>query len=131
MLDVPPHPSKDSLKWPLTSTSPWFAQSPTAARRSRSRIARSSAGSSRPACARAASGSAAPRSPPPTPPRPRSAKDSAVYPANTHVIRLATEEDAATLTRLAHVDSQRPLGTDVLIGEVDGKTAAAISLTDG
>ena len=53
-----------------------------------------------------------------------------MYPANTHVIRLATEEDAATLTRLAHVDSQRPLGGDVLIGEIDGKTAAAISLTD-
>jgi hypothetical protein len=35
------------------------------------------------------------------------------------------------LTRLAHVDSQRPLGADVLIGEIDGKAAAAISLTDG
>jgi hypothetical protein len=53
-----------------------------------------------------------------------------MYPANTHVIRLATEEDTGTLTRLAQVDSQRPLGGDVLIGEVDGKTAAAISLTD-
>ena len=53
-----------------------------------------------------------------------------MYPANTHVIRLATAEDAATLTRLAHVDSQRPLGGDVLVGEIDGKVSAAISLSD-
>ena len=53
-----------------------------------------------------------------------------MYPANTHVIRSATAEDAATLGRLAQADSQRPLGGDILIGEVDGKVAAAISLTD-
>ena len=53
-----------------------------------------------------------------------------MYPANTHVLRPATAEDAATLNRLAHVDSQRPLGGEILIGEVDRKVVAAISLTD-
>jgi hypothetical protein len=53
-----------------------------------------------------------------------------MHPANVHVIRLATEEDARTLSRLAQLDSQRPLGGSILIGELDDKPAAAISLTD-
>ena len=53
-----------------------------------------------------------------------------MYPANVHVIRLATEDDASALERIAQFDSQRPLGGNVLIGEVDGTAAAAISLAD-
>lgn len=53
-----------------------------------------------------------------------------MYPANAHVIRLATEEDARELYQLAQLDSKRPLGGDVLIGELDDKPAAAISLND-
>jgi len=53
-----------------------------------------------------------------------------MYPANVHVIRLATEDDAFTLERIAQFDSQRSLGGNVLIGEVDGQAAAAISLND-
>src|SRR5207248_8077373 len=53
-----------------------------------------------------------------------------MYPANAHMIRLATEEDARALYQLAQLDSQRPLGGNVLIGELDDKPAAAISLND-
>ena len=54
-----------------------------------------------------------------------------MFPANAHVIRLATEEDVRALWQLAQLDSQRPLGGNILIGEIDGTPAAAISLTDG
>jgi hypothetical protein len=53
-----------------------------------------------------------------------------MYPANAHVIRRATEDDASTLVRIAQLDSQRPLGGNVLIGEIEGSAAAAISLND-
>jgi hypothetical protein len=53
-----------------------------------------------------------------------------MFPANAHVIRLATDEDVRALSQLAELDSQRPLGGRILIGEIDGQTAAAISLTD-
>jgi hypothetical protein len=46
------------------------------------------------------------------------------------VVRLATEEDARALSKLAQLDSQRPLGGQILIGELDGHAAAAISLAD-
>jgi hypothetical protein len=51
-------------------------------------------------------------------------------PANVHAIRLATEDDGRALGRMAQFDSQRPLGGRVLIGEIDGTAAAAISLKD-
>ena len=54
-----------------------------------------------------------------------------MFPANAHVIRLATEEDVRALWQLAQLDSQRPLGGNILIGEIDGTPAAAVSLTDG
>ena len=54
-----------------------------------------------------------------------------MFPANAHVIRLATEEDVRALWQLAQLDSQRPLGGSILIGEIDGTPAAAVSLTDG
>ena len=54
-----------------------------------------------------------------------------MFAANTYCFRLATEEDAATLACLAEGQSQPPLSGPVLIGQLDGTTAAAISLTDG
>jgi hypothetical protein len=53
-----------------------------------------------------------------------------MYPANAYVIRLATEEDARALWQLAQLDSQRPLDSNALIGEIDDAPAAAISLND-
>jgi hypothetical protein len=53
-----------------------------------------------------------------------------MFSANAHVIRLATEEDVRALWQLAELDSQRPLGGQILLGEIDGEAAAAISLND-
>jgi hypothetical protein len=54
-----------------------------------------------------------------------------MFPADAFVIRLATETDAAALRRLAALDSARPLTGRVLIGEIDGQPAAALSLKTG
>jgi hypothetical protein len=55
-----------------------------------------------------------------------------MYAANTYKIRIATEDDARSLHRLAELDSQRPLGEDrILVGEIDGAPAAALSLATG
>src|SRR5690242_8539416 len=54
-----------------------------------------------------------------------------MFPANAHTIRPATEDDVRSLHQLAQLDSQRPLGGHILIGEIDGAPAAAISLNDG
>ena len=54
-----------------------------------------------------------------------------MFPADLYIIRLATEQDAATLRRLAALDSATPLTGRVLIGEIDGKPAAALSLKTG
>jgi hypothetical protein len=54
-----------------------------------------------------------------------------VYPANAYVIRRATEGDETELRRLAELDSQRPLIGPALVGEIDGKVAAAVSAIDG
>ena len=54
-----------------------------------------------------------------------------MYAANTYVIRLASDEDARALDRIAALDSQRPISPDALIGELDGSPAAAISLDSG
>ena len=53
-----------------------------------------------------------------------------MYAANSYVLRLATEADAPDLTRLAALDSQAPLTGSILIGELHGEPAAALSLTD-
>jgi hypothetical protein len=53
-----------------------------------------------------------------------------MFPANAHVIRRATEDDDAVLTSLAVLDSRRPIARPALIGEIDGRPAAALSLTD-
>jgi hypothetical protein len=54
-----------------------------------------------------------------------------MYSANAYAIRPATEADNRTLRQLAELDSQRPLDGPVLIGEIRGRPAAAVSLTDG
>jgi hypothetical protein len=53
-----------------------------------------------------------------------------MFPANAYVIRSATDADADTLRRLAALDSQRALSGPVLIGEIDGAPAAAVSVSD-
>ncbi|MGH2969242.1 MAG: hypothetical protein ACRDK0_09285, partial [Solirubrobacteraceae bacterium] len=53
-----------------------------------------------------------------------------MFPANTYVIRLAGDADEADLLRLADVDSARPLEHPILIGEIDGRAAAAIDLDE-
>jgi hypothetical protein len=54
-----------------------------------------------------------------------------MYAANTYKIRMATADDAEGLRRLAELDSQRPLAGSILIGELDGRPAAALSLANG
>ena len=54
-----------------------------------------------------------------------------MFDTNTDHIRFATEEDADTLRSLAERASQQPLGGRVLIGDIDGTPAAALSLEDG
>ena len=49
-----------------------------------------------------------------------------MFAANTYVIRHHAGAD-----RLAELDSQRPLTGPALVGEIDGRPAAAISLDDG
>src|SRR6266540_6688638 len=56
---------------------------------------------------------------------------SAMPPAASYKTRMAVAEDAPNLRRLAALDSQSPPGGPVLIGEIDGVPAAAISLTSG
>ena len=57
-------------------------------------------------------------------------QETPLFPADAYVIRLATEQDAAALRRLAALDSARPLTGRVLIGEIDGKPAAALLAQD-
>ena len=54
-----------------------------------------------------------------------------MFRADAYVIRLATEHDAPALRRLAALDEARPLTGRVLIGEIDGQPAAALSLKTG
>jgi hypothetical protein len=51
--------------------------------------------------------------------------------ANRHYVRLATEDDAFALSGLAELDSQQPLAGRVLVGQINGTPAAALSLRDG
>jgi hypothetical protein len=53
-------------------------------------------------------------------------------PTRAYTLRLATADDEPALRRLAEIDSQEPLtATPVLVGEIDGRPEAALSLTDG
>lgn len=46
-------------------------------------------------------------------------------------LRFASFDDAPDLLRLAQLDSARPLRDPILVGEVSGRMAAALSLADG
>ena len=52
-------------------------------------------------------------------------------PAASYKTRLAVDEDQPNLHRVAALDSQAPLVGPVLMGEINGVPAAAISLTSG
>lgn len=54
-----------------------------------------------------------------------------MFPANAYVIRQATVFDEDELRRLAELDGGQPLPGPVLIGEIGGIPAAAVSLADG
>ena len=54
-----------------------------------------------------------------------------MFPADAFVIRPATEHDAAVLRKLAALDETRPLTGRILIGELAGRPAAAVSLKTG
>jgi hypothetical protein len=51
--------------------------------------------------------------------------------STTYVIRGATVNDARALERLAALDSQRRLRGRIVVGEIDGRIAAAVSVDDG
>jgi hypothetical protein len=53
-----------------------------------------------------------------------------MYAANSYVIRVATEADAAALSHLAAMDGKPPLEGTILVGELHGDPVAAISLAD-
>jgi hypothetical protein len=54
-----------------------------------------------------------------------------MFSASTYVIRKSVAEDAHLLEHFAAVEDRRELSGPVLVGEVDGRPAAAVSLTDG
>jgi hypothetical protein len=54
-----------------------------------------------------------------------------MYPTNAYLIRQANERDEHDLQRLAELDGQRPFAGPALVGEIDGRPVAAISLFDG
>jgi hypothetical protein len=54
-----------------------------------------------------------------------------MFAPNAYRIRFASREDAETLNRLAERDSQQPLVGRVLMGQLEGTPAAALSLHDG
>ena len=53
-----------------------------------------------------------------------------MFGANTYLIRLATDDDAASLAQLAELDGRDPLRGPALIGYLDGQPAAAIAVAD-
>ena len=54
-----------------------------------------------------------------------------MFATNAYVIRQATADDEGALRRLAELDGRPPLSGPMLIGEIRGIPAAAISLADG
>jgi hypothetical protein len=55
-----------------------------------------------------------------------------MFSATSYTIRMATSDDEAALVWLAQIDSRNPLSAGpVLLGEIDGKPQAALSLADG
>lgn len=53
-----------------------------------------------------------------------------MYAANSYTIRIATSQDVEALRRLAELDSKAPLEGHVLVCEIAGTPAAAVSLSD-
>ncbi len=53
-----------------------------------------------------------------------------MFAANTYLIRLATDDDAVSLARLAELDGRDPLQGPALIGYLNGQPAAAIAVAD-
>src|SRR4051794_20598054 len=53
-----------------------------------------------------------------------------MFPANSHIIRPATVDDAIALRRLATVSGVRPLGGRILVAEHDHVVVAALSLEE-
>jgi hypothetical protein len=51
--------------------------------------------------------------------------------AAAYAIRIATAEDEAALRRLAALSAQAPLAGRVMVGEIAGRPAAALSLESG
>lgn len=54
-----------------------------------------------------------------------------MYSSTSYSIRRASDADSAALEHIAGLDSQGPISTNALIGEIDGSPAAAISLVSG
>jgi hypothetical protein len=54
-----------------------------------------------------------------------------MFSSTAYMIRRASDEDASALEYIAALDSQGPISTNALIGEIDGRPAAAISLVSG
>ncbi|MEA2281326.1 MAG: hypothetical protein QOK21_1933 [Solirubrobacteraceae bacterium] len=54
-----------------------------------------------------------------------------MFSSTTYVIRGARISDARDLERIAALDSQRPVNGHILVGEIDGRAEAAMSLDDG
>jgi hypothetical protein len=53
-----------------------------------------------------------------------------MFPANSHIIRPATADDAIALRRLAAVSDVTPLAGRILVAERDGVVVAALSLDE-
>jgi hypothetical protein len=53
-----------------------------------------------------------------------------MFASNAYAIRVADDDDAPTLRRLAELDSRAPLAGRVLIAEHDGVAVAALSIDD-
>lgn len=54
-----------------------------------------------------------------------------MFAPNSYRVRFATPEDTDTLRRVAERNSQQPLVGRVLIGQLEGTPAAALSIHDG
>jgi hypothetical protein len=54
-----------------------------------------------------------------------------MFSSTTYVIRGARISDARDLERIAAMDSQRPLQGHIIVGEIDGRPQAAMSIDDG
>jgi hypothetical protein len=54
-----------------------------------------------------------------------------MFAPSTYRIRFASGEDAYAVRRLAGQGCRNPLGNRVLIGEIDGTPAAAVSIRTG